>query len=415
MGLDTRSRPQKYSDVLGQDLLKQVCTHLVSSGAGLHQSYIFAGPYGTGKTTLARILARALLCRAPVRGEPCDLCEPCRRMLDAAGSLDFVEVDAATHSGKADILRILEDLVYDEGMERRRIYLFDESHQLSAEALDAMLIPMEEEREGSQDKRLVCIFCTTEVDKMRPTLLSRCAPLFRVRPVAAEHLATYLGSICDREKIPYEADALLLCARATGCHVRDALKAVEAAAAMGGATRDVLAAYLGLDALDAYGSVVEAFGDPARAAAAARPLMEQHAPGLVYQKLADLCLAAYLNASGAGNSSTWPPSLLDRLAPMGQVLLALAERFSSRPGRPTLATLVCDLAAPAAAPAARPAAEVSARPPEKSAAPRLVADQHGGVFLAPSTAPTPAARLSPAAFAREVRRHLDAQAQPNPA
>lgn len=409
MGLDTRNRPQCYDDVLGQDTLKQICRHLVASGAGCHQSYIFAGPYGTGKTTFARILARALLCRSPQRGDPCDQCDSCRRMLDVAGSVDFVEVDAATRSGKADVLRILEDLAYDEGMGRRRIYLFDESHQLSSDALDAMLIPMEEEREGSGgDKRLVCIFCTTEADKMRPTILSRCAPLFRVRPVSPEHLAAYLAKVCDREKIAYESEALLLVARATDCHVRDALKAVEAAASMGGVTVQALTSYLGLDALDTYVQVVEAFGDPARVASLVRPLLEQHAPNLVYQKLADLCLAAFLKVSGAPPGGTWSPASLDRLAPMGPLLLTLAERLSSRPGRPNLATLVCDLAAPFPAAPSSPAVLAVPPPTEKSAAPRFIADEKGGVYLAPSSAPPAVARaLTPAAFAREVRRRLE--------
>lgn len=407
MGLDTKSRPTRYEDVLGQDATKQILRQIVVAGAGCRQSYIFAGPYGTGKTTLARILARAILCASPAYGDPCDQCESCRRMLDPAGNVDFVEVDAATRSGKADVLRVLEDLAYDEGMGRRRLYLWDESHQLSTDALDAMLIPMEEVREGTRDKRLVNIFCTTEADKMRPTILSRCAPIFRVRPVQPEELGAHLARICDREGIAYEFEALVLTARATECHVRDALKAVEAAATMGGATLKNLAGYLGLDSLDAYAEVLEAYGNPVRVAEKVRPLLEQHSAGLVYQKLADLSLSAFLRASGAPASGSWPTAVLDRLAPMGQALLGLAERLGARPGRPTLATLICDLASPVAQPVlVQPSLSPRVQAePNKIAAPGIV----GGLYIDPrAKAPGSGSRvvLSTQAFASALRKRI---------
>ena len=143
MSLDTKYRPSTYQDVLGQAKTIKTLKGFISSKSGWRNSYLFAVPYGSGKTTLGRIMARALLCKAPVDGEPCDECSSCRAMLD--GSHDsFIEVDAATNSGKADIKKLLEDLKYTSFSGSKKLYLFDESHQLSRDALDALLKPMEE-------------------------------------------------------------------------------------------------------------------------------------------------------------------------------------------------------------------------------------------------------------------------------
>jgi hypothetical protein len=125
MSLDTKYRPSKYSDVLGQHESKQSLKGFIKAGAGWRQSYLFAGPYGSGKTTLGRILARALLCQNPQDGEPCDECASCKSMLD--GSHDsFVEVDAATNSGKADVKKLLDELSYASFSGSKKLYLFDE-------------------------------------------------------------------------------------------------------------------------------------------------------------------------------------------------------------------------------------------------------------------------------------------------
>ena len=127
MGLDTKYRPQRLADVLGQESSVRVLKQIVSQGLGFRQSYLFAGPFGCGKTTLGRILAKSLLCENPNQGEPCLECSSCRDM-DAGASDSFVEVDAATNSGKANIQDILEDLQYQSFSGRRKLYLFDEAH-----------------------------------------------------------------------------------------------------------------------------------------------------------------------------------------------------------------------------------------------------------------------------------------------
>jgi DNA polymerase-3 subunit gamma/tau len=162
MALDTRYRPQTYGDVLGQEATVSILKQFVVEGRGFHQSYVFCGQHGSGKTTLGRILARALLCETPVDGAPCDQCLSCQTFLSGDTHECFEELDAATKSGKADLARIIEDVSYSTVSGKRRIYLFDESHRLSKQALDVLLKPMEDNTPGSDDKRLVCIFCTTE-------------------------------------------------------------------------------------------------------------------------------------------------------------------------------------------------------------------------------------------------------------
>ena len=137
MSLDTKYRPRTYSDVLGQRETVTILKQYVSSGAGFHQSYLFAGPFGSGKTTLARVLARALLCSSPVEGEPCDRCTSCTSILNGGTSPDFFEIDAATNSGKESVRRIVDEIQYSTFSGKRKLYLLDESHRLSTDAPQA--------------------------------------------------------------------------------------------------------------------------------------------------------------------------------------------------------------------------------------------------------------------------------------
>ena len=208
MALDTKYRPTKYSDVLGQEASAIVLKQFVKEGMGFHQSYVFCGQHGSGKTTLGRILARALLCTTPNEGEPCDECHSCQTLLDGGAHESFEELDAATKSGKSDLSRIIEDVTYSTFSGNRRIYLFDESHRLSKQALDALLKPMEDNVPGTEDKKLVCIFCTTEPEKMRNTIFSRCAPAFVIRAVPP-------GSYCRASCLDLRAREYQIRARCT--------------------------------------------------------------------------------------------------------------------------------------------------------------------------------------------------------
>lgn len=384
MSLDTRYRPSTYADLLGQRGTVTILRQFVKTGAGFHQSYLFAGPFGSGKTTLGRILARALLCESPAEGEPCDNCTSCRSILDNGSSDTFIEVDAATNSGKADVKRITEEIEYATFSGRRRLYLFDEAHRLSQDALDALLKPMEETVGDSEDKRLVCIFCTTEPERMKATILSRCAPAFFIETIKPDTVADRLAHVCETEGIAYEREALILIAERTECHIRDCLKAVEGVSMLGSVTLDTVKTYLHLDLNQSYMSLLLALGsgDFAPASAVLRHLQGKASALTCYERLAELCLMAYKFQTGL---DTNPPSYWDRdqLKQVGEHhgarLVELASFFSSKPSRASYSALECDLlmahngqalVAPAAsAPVALAAASVAAPLPTPVAVP----------------------------------------------
>ena len=348
MGLDTKYRPLRYEDVLGQEATIKVCKEYVRSGHGFRQSFVFAGGHGGGKTTLGRILARALLCAAPVEGEPCDKCHSCTSML-AGKSEGFIEVDAATNSGKDDIKRITEEAAFGTYSGQRRLYLLDESHELSRQAMDAMLKPLEDNRRGSEDKQLTCIFCTTEVEKMRSAILSRCAPTFRIRPNTPAEIAERLKFICDAEAIEYEDAVLPLIAEVTECHVRDAIKAVEGVSMLGPVNRENVNAYLSLDANDLFLDIVDHLGgDAEKLLVATDAVTEIVAPGICYEKMADVCVLAYrlIHVGSAQVPSFWDR---DRLKAIGEkhkeFLIQFAQTFSVRPAHASPSMFACDVSA----------------------------------------------------------------------
>ena len=347
MAFDTRYRPSKYGDVLGQEASVQVLRQLVKEGRGFHQSYVFCGQYGSGKTTTGRILARALLCSSPVGGNPCDTCQSCQTLLQGQTHECLVELDAATKSTKEDMLRITDDIQYSSFSGKRRIYLMDEAHRLSKSALDALLKPMEDCIPGTQDKQLVCIFCTTEPEKMQPTIFSRCAPAFVIKAATPEQIAGRLAWVCTQENLAYEHDALVTIAEVTECHVRDALKTLEGASVQGPVTVASVASYLGIKSNDMILDMLLAMGvDITAATRAASDLAESSSPTSVYERVADAALCAYRVHLGFGKvSRQWDPGKIKTLAEKGDKLLAVCSRFASPPKRPTNHTVLLDVVA----------------------------------------------------------------------
>lgn len=345
MGLDTKYRPLRYDDVLGQDLSIQACREYVRSNRGFQQSYMFHGPFGSGKTTLGRIFARALLCATPTeKGDPCDQCPSCLSMLKGA-SENFVEVDAATHSGKEDIRKILEDVQYGTFSGHRRLYLFDESHELSRQAMDALLKPLEETAHSrTLDKQLVCIFCTTEPQKMRPAILSRCAQPFRIHRNDAPEITKRLEYVCQHEGIEYEEKALTVIAEVKECHIRDCLKAVESISLRGSITLERVRSYLHLGADDLVLQVLESL-ESDDLYALVEALEAQVPPSQAYEKTAHWALSSFKVAKYGAKV----PSYVDeaRLQGIGEkfgpFLLDVAKKCGERPYRATYSMYTCDL------------------------------------------------------------------------
>lgn len=348
MALDTRYRPLNYADVLGQESTVEVLRQFVREGRGFHQSYVFCGQHGSGKTTLGRILARALLCEAPADGEPCNACGSCRSIIETGTSECFVELDAATKSGKGDVTKITEEVTYSTFSGKRRIYLFDEAHQLSKQALDALLKPMEDTAHGTDDKLLICIFCTTEPGKMRSTIFSRCAPAFVIRAVTPEGIAERLVTVCEAEGITYEKEALVTVAALTECHIRDALKTVEGVAMLGGVTKQTVSQYLRLDANETVLDLLLAVGrrDTAACVRFADTLSTSLSPSTAYERLSEACMVVYRHRLGVAS----PPSYWNRervtevSGSLGDAILHVAATFSDPPRRPALASLALDVA-----------------------------------------------------------------------
>lgn len=428
MSLDTRYRPRTYADVLGQAGTIQILKQYVSSGAGFHQSYLFAGPFGSGKTTLARILARALLCSHPVDGEPCDKCPSCLSILKDGSSADFFEIDAATNSGKDSVRKIVEEIQYSTFSGKRKLYLLDESHRLSTDALDALLKPLEDNYPGTDDKMLVCLFCTTEPERMRNTILSRCAPAFVIRPVSPSQVGERLAKVCEQEGIPYERPALDLIGELTECHIRDALKAVEGVSMLGAVDVPNVSKYLHLDYAGVILSVLASVKtDLPEAIRQAEDLLRTMSPITAYERLSDMAMLAYRSSLGP----VQVPTYLDRSAveslgkSVGDTLLDYAERFAARPGRPTSAMLLCDLAQLHRGPRVQETKPVPTAPPTKKVD-GTVKPTHDqpfsadGVWINPrgvntaresnqQSAPSssPASGLAPSQFFQLVKRRVD--------
>lgn len=220
-------RPQRLSELVGQDALVRTLSQAFASGRIAH-AFLLSGIRGVGKTTTARIIARGLNCTGPdgtggPTAEPCGVCPSCRAIAEER-SLDVIETDAASHTGKDDILEIIEGVQYAPAASRFRVYIFDEVHMLSEKAWNSLLKTVEE-----PPPHVKFVFATTEVRKVPVTVLSRCQR-FDLRRVEPARLVAHLRHICDKEGIRADARALALIARASEGSVRDALSLLDQAA-----------------------------------------------------------------------------------------------------------------------------------------------------------------------------------------
>ena len=242
LALYRKYRPSTFADVIGQEHVTTPLSNALTSGQ-IHHAYLFSGPRGCGKTSSARIMARSLNCEKGPTPNPCGLCQSCKDLVaNGPGSLDVIELDAATH-GLVDDARDLRDKAFFAPVQSRyKIYIIDEAHQLGPGAANALLKVVEE-----PPAHVLFIFATTEPEKLISTIRSRTHHYpFRLVPPAI--LSTHLEKVCESEGIKVAKGVIQLVVRASGGSVRDAqsiLGQLLAGAGSDGVTYEIAVALLG--------------------------------------------------------------------------------------------------------------------------------------------------------------------------
>ena len=212
-------RPRTFEDVVGQEHITATLRKQVETGR-LSHAYLFIGTRGTGKTTCAKILARAVNCENPINGSPCNQCAACRG-IESGGILDVVELDAASNNKVDDVRALQDEAIFSPASVKKRVYIIDEVHMLSTAAFNALLKTLEEPPE-----HLMFILCTTELHKVLPTIVSRCQrhSFKRIEP---EAIAGRLSYVAAQEGIDLTDDAAAMLARLADGGMRDALSLLD--------------------------------------------------------------------------------------------------------------------------------------------------------------------------------------------
>ena len=216
-------RPKNFSDTVGQEHVLQALMNALESGR-LHHAYLFTGTRGVGKTTIARILAKALNCEQGVSANPCGECSACRE-IDEGRFVDLIEVDAASKTKVDDTRDLLDNVQYAAARGRYKVYLIDEVHMLSKSSFNALLKTLEEPPE-----HVKFLLATTDPQKLPATVLSRCLQ-FNLKRMTPRLICDRLTHICGEEEIEFEAGALQMLAQAADGSMRDALSLLDQAIA----------------------------------------------------------------------------------------------------------------------------------------------------------------------------------------
>ena len=255
-------RPQRFDDVVGQQAVTRTLRNAIASGR-IHQAFVFAGPRGVGKTTTARLLARALNCVNGPTADPCGICDACVEIAQGR-DMDVLEIDAATHTGVDNIREvIISGLAIAPVRDRKRVFIIDEVHQLSSSSFNALLKSIEE-----PPPHVVFIMATTEADKIPDTILSR-AQVFEFRTIGVSAISAQLRMIADAEGLSVPDEALMDVARAAEGSMRDAESALDQIIAFAGTTitTEDVATVLGLVGRELLFGIMTAVADEDAAAA----------------------------------------------------------------------------------------------------------------------------------------------------
>lgn len=219
VALYRKFRPQRFEDVVGQEHITQTIRNQIKSGRIAH-AYLFSGGRGSGKTSTAKILSRAVNCLHPVDGEPCNECEICKQALEG-NLIDISEIDAASNNGVDNIRDIREEVEFIPTTAKYRVYIIDEVHMLSTGAFNALLKTLEE-----PPKHVIFILATTEPQKLPVTILSRCQR-FDFKRISIENIIKRLNIICNESNIEIEDAALKIIAKMSDGAMRDAISILE--------------------------------------------------------------------------------------------------------------------------------------------------------------------------------------------
>jgi DNA polymerase-3 subunit gamma/tau len=223
-----RYRSQTFDELIGQEHVVRTLRNAIAEGRVAH-AYLFTGPRGVGKTTVARLLAKAVNCTAPLAERPCGVCESCRAIAEGR-AVDVIEMDAASHTSVEDAREIIERVQFRPAVARTKVYIIDEVHMLSTAAFNALLKTLEE-----PPPHALFILATTEVHKVPATILSRCQRFVFNRHTVAS-IAAHLQSIAAQEGVTLEAGVAEAIARAATGSMRDALSVLDQLMAYGGGT-----------------------------------------------------------------------------------------------------------------------------------------------------------------------------------
>ena len=316
-------RPQRFDDVIGQRGVTQTLRNAIATNR-IAQSFVFAGPRGVGKTTTARILARALNCAAAASADPCGACDACLEIAEGR-DMDVLEIDAATHT-QVDKVRdiIIAGLGMSPVRNRYKIFIIDEVHRLSPQSFDALLKSIEE-----PPPHVVFMMATTEIEKVPATIQSR-SQVFELKTIGLPQIAEQLRKIVSAEGIAIDDDALMLVARAGDGSMRDAQSSLDQVLAFSGerVTAEDVSAVLGLVRRDLLFDMAEAVANEDGAAAfrlAGTAVESGYDLRLVVRELARLTrdlLVVSIDRSRVSDPEIAAEGERDRMA-------ALAARFSA--------------------------------------------------------------------------------------